>query len=63
MGAGGREYQDFLTKVFCFTLLKNFVVEPFSVKLISAFEIVYVSEGYVTISHRKVFVSQYRNIS
>ena len=36
------EYQDFPSKVFCLTLLTNFVVEPFSVKLISGIEIVYV---------------------
>ena len=36
------EYQEFLSKVFCLTMLTNFVVEPFSVKLISGIKIVYV---------------------
>ena len=36
------EYQDFPSKVFCLTLLTNFVGEPFSVKLFSGIEKVYV---------------------
>ena len=36
------EYQDFPSKVFCLTLLKNLVVEPFSVKLISGIEKVWI---------------------
>ena len=36
------EYQEFPSKVFCLTLLTNFVVEPFSVKIISGIKIVYV---------------------
>ena len=39
---------------------KNFVGEPFSVSLISGIEKFYASEGYVTISRGKFFVSQYR---
>ena len=34
----GGEYQDFVWKKFCLTLLKNFVGEPFSVSLISSIE-------------------------
>ena len=43
----------FLSKIFCLTVPKNFVVEPFSVSLISAIEKFYASEGYVTIFCRK----------
>ena len=49
--------------MFCLTVPKNFVGEPFSVSLISGIEKFYASEGYVTIFRRKFFVSQYRNIS
>ena len=45
------------------SLPKNFVGEPFSVSLISGIEIIYASEGYVTIFLPKFFVSQHRNIS
>ena len=62
-GGGGREYEDFPSKIFCLTVPKNFVGEPFSVSLISDIEKFYASEGYVTIFRRKCFVSQYRNIS
>ena len=61
-GAGGREYHNFLSKISCLTVPKNFVGEPFSVSLISGIEKLYASEGYVTILRRKFFVSQYRNI-
>ena len=37
-GGGGREYNDFLSKVFCLLVPKNFVGEPFSVSLISGIE-------------------------
>ena len=46
---GGGEYQDFPSKVFCLTLPKIFVGEPFSVSLISGIEKDCASEGYVTI--------------
>ena len=36
-------------EVFCFTVPKNLVGEPFSVSLISGIEKFYTSEGYVTI--------------
>ena len=43
------EYQDFPSKIFCLTVPKSFVGEPFSVSLISGIEKFYASEGYVTI--------------
>ena len=42
---------------------KNFVGESFSLSVISGIEKINASESYVTIFRRKVFVSQYRNIS
>ena len=60
---GGGEYQKFPSKIFCLTVPKNFVGEPFSVSLISGIEKFYASEGYITIFRRKFFVSQYRYIS
>ena len=48
-GGGGKEYQAFPSKIFCLTVPKNFIVEPFSVSLISGTEKFYASEGYVTI--------------
>ena len=52
---GGGEYQDFPSKIFCLTVPKNFVGEPFSVSLISGIEQFYASEGYVTIFCRNFF--------
>ena len=49
----GVEYQDFPTKIFCLTVPKNFVGEPFSVSLISGIKKFYASEGYVKIFRRK----------
>ena len=49
MDKKGGEYQNFPSKIFCLTVPKNFVVEPFSVSLISGIEKFYASEGYVTI--------------
>ena len=63
MDKRGGEYQDFPSKVFCLTVPKIFVGEPFSVSLISGIENFYASEGYVTIFRRKFFVSQCRKIS
>ena len=54
--------QDFPSKVFCLTVPKNFVGEPFSVSLFSGVEKIRASEGYVTIFRRIVFVSQCRKI-
>ena len=59
----GWGHQDFLSKVFCLLVPKNFIGEPFSVSLISVTEKLYASEGYVTNFRRKIFVSQYQNIS
>ena len=42
---GGGEYEDFLSKIFCLTVPKKFVEEPFSVSLISGIEKFYASEG------------------
>ena len=46
---GGGKYPDFPSKVFCLTVPKNFVGEPFSVSLFSGVEKIRASEGYVTI--------------
>ena len=46
---GGGEYRKFPSKIFCLTVPKNFVGEPFSVSLISGIEKFYASKGYVTI--------------
>ena len=63
MDKRGGGYQDFPSKVFCLTVPKIFVGEPFSVSLISGKENFYASEGYVTIFRRKFFVSQCRKNS
>ena len=42
-------YHDFRLKIFCLTVPKNFVGEPFSVSLYSGIEKSYASEGYITI--------------
>ena len=60
---GGREQQDVPSETFCLTLPKYFVIEPFSVSLISAIEKNFASEGKVMTFDRNVFVSQYRNVS
>ena len=52
---GGGKYPDFPSKVFCLTVPKIFVGEPFSVSLISGVEKICASEGYVTIFLRIVF--------
>ena len=57
------EVSRFPSKIFCLTLPKTFVGEPFSVSLISGIEKVYSSENYVTIFLPEFFVSQHRNIS
>ena len=56
-------YPNFPSKSFCLTFPKKSVGEPFCLSSISAIEFIYASEGNVTIIRRKVFVSQYRNIS
>ena len=60
---GRGEYQDFPSEVFCLTVPKIFVGEPFTVSLISGIGIFYASEVYVTIFRRKLFVSQCRKFS
>ena len=52
---GGGKYPDFPSKVFCLTVPKIFVGEPFSVSLIWGVEKICDSEGYVTIFLRIVF--------
>ena len=44
-----RGYHKFPSKIFCLTVPKNFLKEPFSVSLISGIGKFYASEGYVTI--------------
>ena len=57
------EYQKFASKIFCLTVPKNFVGEPFSFSLISGFDKIFASKGYVTIFCRNFLASQYRNSS
>ena len=47
MDKRGGEYQDFRSKIFCLTVPKNFVKEPFSVPLNSGIEKIYAYGGYV----------------
>ena len=54
-GEGRREYHDFLSKIFCLTVPKNFVGETFSVSLISGIERFCASESYATIFCRNFF--------
>ncbi len=56
------EYQDFPLKIFCLTVPKIFVGEPFSVSLISGIEKIFASNGCHDFPS-KFFVSQHRNIS
>ena len=49
-------------KLFCLTLPKKIVQEPFSVSLISGIEKFYALEGYVTIFYR-IFLSDSAEIS
>ena len=44
-GDGGREYQDFLKKLFRLTVPKIFVEEPFSASLKSGIKMLYGQEG------------------
>ena len=54
---GSGENRSFHTKNFCLKVPKLFVGEPFSLSLVSGFEIIYASKGYVTIFRRKFCVS------
>ena len=56
------EYQNFPSKVFCLTVPKKAVGEPFNLSSISGIENIYASKGYVTIFHRKLFMSQGRKV-
>ena len=42
-------YHDFSSELFCLTVAKKIVGQPFRVSLISGIEKFYASEGYVTI--------------
>ena len=50
------EISRFPSKIFCLTVPKNFVGQPFRLSLISSIENFYASEGYVTIFCR-IFLS------
>ena len=55
--SGRGKYQDFPSKVFCLTVPKKIVGEPFSVSLFSGVEKVYASEGFVT-TFRRISLSR-----
>ena len=50
-------YHDFLSKLFCLTIPKNFVGNPLVFQKISGIENFFASEGYVTIFCRIFFLS------
>ena len=52
--SGGREYHDFPSKLFCLTVPRIFVGEPFSVSLISGIENFYAYEGIFTIFYKNL---------
>ena len=57
---GGRGSIDiFRRNFFCLKVPKNFVVELFSLLLVSGIEKIYASDGYATSFRRKFFVKQY----
>ena len=60
---GGVGYHDFPSKVFCPTVPKNFVEEPFSVPLFLGIDNFYDSEGYITVFCQKLFVPQCQKVS
>ena len=53
----------FSVEIFCLTVPKIYVVEPFNVSLVSDNEKFCSSVGYVTVFRRKTFVLQFRNLS
>ena len=53
----GGEYQDFPSKIFCLTVPKVFVEEPFSFSLIAGTENIWIREGGINIFRQKFFVS------
>ena len=57
------EYQDFPSKIFCLTVPKLSVEEPFSVLLIAGTEKVWIRQGgSIKFFRRKIFVSQCRKL-
>ena len=54
----GGEYQDFRSQIFCLTVPKVFVEEPFSFSLIAGTENIWIREGGINIFRQKFFVSQ-----
>ena len=56
------EHQDFPSIIFCLTVPKVFVEEPFSVSLIAGTENVWIREGNINIFRQKFFVSQCRKL-
>ena len=52
--SGGREYHDFPSKLFCLTVPRIFVGEPFSVSLISGIEKFYAYAGFFTIFYKNL---------
>ena len=59
---GGREYHNFLSKIFCLTVLKKFVGEPFRVSLIRVLKN-FMLQRVMSRFLSKFFVSQCRKIS
>ena len=58
------EYRDFPSQIFCLTVLKNFVGEPFSVSLIAGTEKAWIRRGgRIKTFRRNFFVSQCRKKS
>ena len=60
-GVGGREYHDFPSKIFCLTVPKIFVGEPFSVSLFSDIEKFHSYEGNITTIFKSFVVSLPKN--
>ena len=60
---GGREYHDFLSKNFCLTVPKKFVVEPFSVSFIYVSKKLMLQRVLSRVSVENFFVSQYGKTS
>ena len=57
------EYQELVSRKFCLTLPKTFIVEPFTVSLFSAIKKIWALEGFVMFFRQKVFASQNQIIS
>ena len=49
------DYHHFLSNIFCLTVPKIIVGEPFSKSPFSGIEKIYASDGYVTMFYQKVF--------